>query len=60
MVQESNAGDQEFRYGIAKNSQGLRKFRNGSENFTILAKFCNPIEISLWPNFRYDSENSLS
>ena len=47
MVQESNAGDQEFLYGIAKISQGLRKFRN-------------PSEISLWPNFRYDSEISLS
>ena len=46
--------DQEFRYGIAKFSQGLRKFHNLSENFAILAK------ISLWPNFRYDSEISLS
>ena len=34
-----NGGDQEFRYGIAKFLQGLRKFRNGSENFAILAKF---------------------
>ena len=32
---------------IAKISQGFRKFRNGSENFAILAKF------SLWPHFRY-------
>ena len=31
--------DQEFRYGIAKISLGLQKFRNGSENFAILAKF---------------------
>ena len=37
--------NQEFRYDcenfarIAKISQGLRKFRNHSENFTILAKF---------------------
>ena len=30
--------DQEFRYGIAKFSQGLRKFRNGSENFAMVAK----------------------
>ena len=37
-VQE--ARDQEFRYGIAKFSQGLQKFRNGSETFAILAKFC--------------------
>ena len=32
--------DQEFHYGIAKISQGLRNFGNGSENFAILAKFC--------------------
>ena len=37
-------------HGIAKFSQGLRKFRIGSENFTILAKF------SLWSHFRHDSE----
>ena len=30
--------NQDFRYGIEKNSQGLRKFRNGSENFTMVAK----------------------
>ena len=29
----------DFLYGIAKISQGLRKFRNHSENFAILAKF---------------------
>ena len=32
-------GVQDFRYGIAKISQGLRKFRNHSENFAIPAKF---------------------
>ena len=32
-------GNSEFRYGIAKISQGLRKFRNHSKNFAILAKF---------------------
>ena len=37
--------DQEFRYGIAKFSQGLRKFRNGSENFAILAKITVHSEI---------------
>ena len=37
-----------IRYAIEKFLQGLRIFRNGSENFAILAKFC------------YDSENSLS
>ena len=30
---------QDFHYGIAKISQGLRKFHNHSENFAILAKF---------------------
>ena len=40
-------GVQDFRYGIAKIWQGLRNF-------------CSPSEISLWPYFRYDSENSLS
>ena len=39
---------------IAKISQGLRKFRNHSENFAIIAKF------SLCTNFRYHSEISLS
>ena len=34
-----NTGVQDFRYGIAKILQGLRKFRNHSENFAILAKF---------------------
>ena len=29
----------DFRYGIAKISQGLQKFRNGSENFAVLEKF---------------------
>ena len=40
MEAELNAeGVQDFRYGIAKISQGLQKFRNNSENFTIPAKF---------------------
>ena len=30
---------QDFRYGIAKISQGLRKFSNHSDNFAIPAKF---------------------
>ena len=38
-MQEAMQEDQDFRYGIAKISQGLQKFCNGSENFTILAKF---------------------
>ena len=47
LMQEAMQEDQDFRYGIEKISQGLRKFRN-------------PSEISLWPYFRYNSENSLS
>ena len=34
-----NTGVQDFHYGIAKISQGLRKFRNHIENFVILEKF---------------------
>ena len=40
-----------FRYGIAKFSQGLRKFRNGSENFAI------DIIFAMIGKFRYHSEN---
>ena len=43
-----------FSLCIAKISQGLRKFRNHSENFAISAKF------SLCTFFRYDNEISLS
>ena len=32
----------DFCYGIAKNLQGLRKFRNGSENFAMVAKISQP------------------
>ena len=64
-----------FRYGIAKFLQGLRNFRNGSENFAILAKislchiFYIIAKITVHSensnfhyayNFRYDSEISLS
>ena len=38
LMQEAQ-GVQDFRYGIAKILQGLRKFRNHSENFAIPAKF---------------------
>ena len=40
LMQEAMQGVQDFRYGIAKISQGLRKFCNHSEKFAILAKFC--------------------
>ena len=49
--------DQEFLYGIAKFSLGLRKFGNGSENFAILAKFCYDQIFAIIAKFRYHSEN---
>ena len=52
-MQEAMQGLQDFSLCIAKISQGLRKFRNHSENFAIPAKF------SLCTFFLYDSENSL-
>ena len=39
LIQEAMQGVQDFRYGIAKISQGLRKFRNHRKNFAIPAKF---------------------
>ena len=64
MEAELNAGGMEecriFRYGIAKNSQGLRKFRNHSENFTIPAKFRYAYFFTMIATFRYHSESSLS
>ena len=39
LMQEAMQGVQDFRYGIAKISQGYQKFRNHSENFAIPAKF---------------------
>ena len=59
----------DFCYGIAKISQGLRKFRNGSENFAILVKiryhnenYCakRNSNFRYACNFRYDSEIFLS
>ena len=38
---------------IAKFSQGLRKFRNGSENFAILAKFRYGQIFAMIAKFRY-------
>ena len=38
-MQEAMQGVQNYRYGIAKISQGLRKFRNHSENFAFPTKF---------------------
>ena len=53
-------GVQDFRYGIAKISQGLRKFRNHNENFAILAKFHYGHIFAMIVKIGYHSENSLS
>ena len=60
LMQEALQEVQDFRYGIAKISQGLRKFRNHSENFAILAKFRYGHIFSMIAKIRYHSENSLS
>ena len=49
-----------FSLCIAKILQGLRKFRNHSENFAIPAKFSLCTFFSMITKFRYHSENSLS
>ena len=66
---------QDFRYGIAKILQGLRKFRNHSENFAIPANFryaqffaiiakitvhSENLNFRYASDFLYDSEISLS
>ena len=51
---------QDFRYGIAKILQGLRKFRNYSENFAILTKFRYGHIFAMITKFRYHNENLLS
>ena len=38
LMQEAMQGVQDFHYGIAKISQGLRKFRKDCENFATIAK----------------------
>ena len=64
MEAELNAGGckgvQDFSLCIEKILQGLRKFRNHSENFATIAKISQSCEISLCKVFHYDSENSLS
>ena len=47
----------EFRYGIAKILQGLRKFRNHSENFAILVKFSFGHIFAMITKIRYHSES---
>ena len=51
---------QDFRYGIAKISQGLRKFHNHSENFAIPVKFLYAQFFAMIAKFRYHSENLIS
>ena len=38
LMQEAMQGVQDFRYGIAKISQGLRKFRKDCETFATIAE----------------------
>ena len=38
LMQEAMQGVKDFRYGIAKISQGLRKFRKDCKNFATIAK----------------------
>ena len=60
LMQKAIEEDQDFRYGIVKISQGLRKFRNGSENFAIQAKFRYGHIFVMIAKIRYHRENSLS
>ena len=60
LMQEAMQEVQGFCYGIAKISQGLRKFCNHSENFAILAKFRYGHIFAMIAKIRYHSENSLS
>ena len=57
---ELNAGGmqgvQDFRYGIAKISQGLRQFCNHSENFAIPVKFRYAQFFAIIAKFRHHSE----
>ena len=57
LAQEAMQEDQDFRYGIAKISQGMRKFGNGSENFAILAKFLYGHIFAMIVKIRYHSES---
>ena len=55
LMQEAMQGVQDFCYGIAKISQGLRKFRNHSEIFAIPAKFRYAHFFAMIANFLYHS-----
>ena len=55
LMQEIMQEDKDFRYGIAKFSQGLRKVFNGNENFVILAKFFYGHIFAMIAKIRYHS-----
>ena len=57
LMQEAMQAVQDFRYGIAKISQGLRKFRNHSQNFAIPAKICYAQFFAMIAKIRYHSES---
>ena len=50
-----NTGVQDFRYGIAKISQGLRKFRKDCENFATIAKIRYGHIFAMIAKIRYHS-----
>ena len=60
LVAGGNAGNAGFALCIVKILQGLRKFRNHSENFAIPAKFSYAHFFAMIAKFCYHSENSLS
>ena len=55
LMHEAMQGVQDFRYGIVNISQGLRKFRNHRENFTIPTKFRYAQFFAMIAKFRYHS-----
>ena len=59
-MQKQYRRNSDFRNGVAKILQGLRKFRIGSEIFVVLAKFSLCHIFAMIAKFRYHSENSLS
>ena len=52
-----NRGNAGISLWIAIISQGLRKFRNHSENFAIPVKFCYAHFFAMIAKIRYHSEN---
>ena len=54
-MQEAMQGVQDFRYGIAKISQGLQKFRNFA-NIAKITVHSENLNFRYASDFRYDSE----